>query len=98
MKIWDEEGFSVWSGVKRPLRCFKIEETRLKNGRIEETYTEYLVTSCPKAITPAKTLWRIMHRRWDIENSIFHLLKTYCSFEHCFCHDENAVPAMWLLM
>lgn len=39
-----------------------------------------------------------MHRRWDIENSIFHLLKTYCSFEHCFCHDENAVPAMWLLM
>jgi hypothetical protein len=48
VKIWDEEGFRVWSGVKRPLRCLKIEETRLKNGRIEETYTEYLVTSCPR--------------------------------------------------
>ncbi len=100
-KIWDEEGFMSWSSLGVPVRCIKVEETvtRVEKGQlVKNTYVEYLVTTCPKATTPARVLWRIMHRRWDIENSLFHNLKTYSSFEHCFCHDENAVPAMWLLM
>ena len=101
VKIWDEEGCTSWEGLARPVRCMKIQETvsRREGGQwVRKTCIEYLVTTYPKATVPAVTLWKAMHRRWDIENSVFHLLKTYCSFEHCFCHDENAVPAMWLLM
>lgn len=101
VKMWDEEGFTSWPSLGVPVRCIKIEETvtRIEKGRlVKTTYVEYLVTTCPKATTPAKSLWMVMHRRWDIENSVFHNLKTYSSFEHCFCHGENAVPAMWLLM
>lgn len=101
VKIWDEEGFTSWSSLGVPVRCIRVEETvtRVERGQlVKNTYVEYLVTTCPKATTSARVLWTIMHRRWDIENSVFHSLKTYSSFEHCFCHDENAVPAMWLLM
>ena len=45
-----------------------------------------------------KTLFKIIRSRQDIENSIFHNLKTECGLEHCFVHGGNAIEAVLCLM
>ena len=100
IKIWDEEGFTSWDGVRGSLRCLKVEEVRhsIKNGRpVTEENTSYIVTTCPKALVRPLTVWKIMHARWDIENRVFHEAKTYCSLDHCFIHDEVATEVFWML-
>ncbi len=44
------------------------------------------------------TLFKIIRSRQDIENSIFHNLKTECGLEHCFVHGGNAIEAVLCLM
>jgi hypothetical protein len=100
VRIWDEEGFTIWDKVRAPLRCLKVEEVRhsLRDGeRVSERSTSYIVTTCPKGLVKAITVWKIMHARWDIENEVFHEAKTYCSLGHCFIHDEVATEVMWNL-
>ncbi|MGB9879843.1 MAG: transposase [Anaerolineae bacterium] len=100
VRIWDEEGFTIWDKVRTPLRCLKVEEVRhsLKDGEpVSERSTSYIVTTCPKALVKTITVWKIMHARWDIENEVFHEAKTYCSLGHCFIHDEVATEVMWNL-
>ena len=99
VKIWDIDGFTSWENVEEPLRCIRVEETvKFKqNGRLQsKTYITYFVTTCDKSIK-AETIWKIGHRRWDIENSIFHDLKTNWYFEHNYTHDSNALQVLWLI-
>src|SRR5690606_41335447 len=43
----------------------------------------HIATTMPRAILPTETVWLIMHRRWDIENSLFNDLKqNWRSEEH----------------
>lgn len=44
-------------------------------------------------VTAVETLWKVIHRRWDIENNVFHQLKTEWHLDHCFLHSPtgNAV-------
>ena len=101
VRIWDEENFTSWEEVKFPLRVLKVEETRISvTGEIlsDKTVT-HIVTTASKSTLPTGSLWRVMHRRWDIENKIFHNLKTYWGFNHSFHHEENAFMAMrWLIV
>ncbi len=101
LKIWDEENFTSWDNVKSPLRCLKVEETRVTTcrGKItEETVTEYhIVTTVPKAIMKADIVWQIMHRRWDIENNIFCDLKQNWGFRHCYIHDPKAIEVWYMI-
>jgi hypothetical protein len=100
VRIWDEEGFTIWDGVRVPLRCLRVEELRhsLRDGEpVSESNTSYIVTTCPKGLVKAITVWKIMHSRWDIENEVFHEAKTYCSLGHCFIHDEVATEVLWNL-
>jgi hypothetical protein len=101
VRIWDEENFASWEEAPCALRVLRVEETRLSvTGEIlnEKTVT-HIVTTASKTTLPTKSLWRIMHRRWDIENKIFHDLKTYWGFKHSFHHKENAFMAMrWLIV
>jgi hypothetical protein len=30
-----------------------------------------------------------MHKRWDIENNVFHQLKTEWHLDHCFLHSHR---------
>lgn len=101
VRIWDAENFTSWQEVRLPLRVLKVEETRISvtgeelNGR---TVT-HIVTTAGKATLPTASLWRIMHRRWDVENKTFHNLKTYWGFKHSFHHEENAFMVMrWLIV
>ncbi|NLB74603.1 MAG: transposase [Firmicutes bacterium] len=101
LKIWDEENFTSWDGVKSPLRCLKVEETRVTTCRGEitgETVTEcHIVTTVPKAIMEADIVWQIMHRRWDIENNTFCDLKQNWGFRHCYIHDPKAIEVWYTI-
>ena len=44
------------------------------------------------------TIFKIIRGRQDIENSIFHNLKTECGLEHCFVHGQNAIEAVFCLI
>lgn len=54
----------------------------------------WLVTTLESA--DYKTLWQMMHKRWDIEENAFHQLKTYYHAKHCYC--KNAVETVFYLM
>ena len=64
---------------------------------VTETTVTHIVTTCPKALVKPFTVWKIMHKRWGMENGVFHEAKTYCSFEHCFIHHEVATEVFWML-
>ena len=39
----------------------------------------------------SRVLWKMMNRRWDIEENGFHQLKTYYHAKHCYCHAATEV-------
>lgn len=47
---------------------------------------------------PLKTLYKIMHQWWDIENSVFNKMKIYSALNHCFIHNPDAIKAILYLM
>ena len=51
----------------------------------------------PMALMKPEVLWQIVHRRWDIENSIFNDLKMNWRFGHCYAHDVTAIQAIYAL-
>ena len=53
----------------------------------------WLVTTSD--VVPYEILWKMMHKRWDIEENVFHQLKTYYYAKHCYCH--AGVEAVFLL-
>ncbi len=99
VRIWDSEGFKSWSGIEAPLRVLRIEETRVShNGKVlSEPVVTHLVTTADKSTVPTETLWRILHRRWDIENKVFHDLKKFWGFGHNYHHDPTAFMVMLYL-
>jgi hypothetical protein len=101
VELWDEEGFTSWEQVNAPLRCVKVREIKRVTRRgevIEETQSEYhIVTTVPKALMKPELLWQIVHRRWDIENTIFCDLKQNWGFGHCYTHDLVGIKALYAL-
>lgn len=71
------------------------EKTENDDGEIENKIVDVVTTDPNMA---AETVWKIIHKRWDIENSAFHQMKGDCAFEHCFNHGEMAIDAIFLLM
>lgn len=92
IEVWDLCGFEM-QDVKRKLRVIRYRETERKNGK-KESRTMWLVTTLESA--DYKTLWQMMHKRWDIEENAFHQLKTYYHAKHCYC--KNAVETVFNLM
>ncbi|MGM0651850.1 MAG: transposase, partial [Bacillota bacterium] len=99
VRIWDSEGFESWAKVKVPLRVLRIEETRVSHtGKVlSEPVVTHLVTTADETTVPTETLWRILHRRWDIENKAFHDLKKFWGFGHNYHHDPTAFMVMLYL-
>ena len=65
------------------------------NGEIEEK-TVRLITTDKKM--SAITAWKIMHKRWDIENTCFRQLKTFCNLEHSYVHKGNSIETILIIM
>jgi len=101
IKIFDEENFN-WSDVDKPLRMLKVKERKKtvnKHGEIveEETKESYFATTMEKIQLKALTVWKIAHRRWDEENSVFHWLKTHWNFDHIYSSDPHVIQAMYYI-
>lgn len=98
VRIWDADACVMWSGLDEPIRCLRVEETRWVRAQsewvAEESVTYHIVTTMPQAIIRPETVWTIMHRRWDIENSLFNDLKQNWHFSHCYTHDVEGIEAM----
>jgi hypothetical protein len=74
------------------------EETVIKRHRqnhrwIEETEVHpwWWATTLSVSQLSTRMLWYIAHRRWEIENDLFHTLVTYWSLDHCFKHHPTAI-------
>lgn len=102
VEIWDEEQFTSWQQVNKPLRCLRVRETRKKvnaAGEVVETstLTTHFVTSAEKATMPALTAWKIAHVRWDIENTAIRFLKHHFKLEHAYSYDPTAIQVILAL-
>jgi hypothetical protein len=95
VKVWEEKGFE-FTETKRSLRILKFVETYTKDG-LSQVKEMWVATTCSDAV-PAEIIWRIMHKRWDIEENGFHILKTYYHAKHCFMHDSVGIEAVFMLM
>ena len=98
IRAWDAEGFTTAEGIEVPLRVLHTEETVTERHRqnhqwIEKTeiHNWWWVTTLPISQIPTRLLWHIAHRRWEIENNLFHTLVTYWSLDHCFKHQPTAI-------
>lgn len=81
------------------IRIYKFVEIIITNIKGQENicFREVYVGATDKNM-PAKTAWTIMHKRWDIENTCFNQLKTYCNLEHCYTHNPTAIEAILYIM
>ncbi|MFT5871834.1 MAG: putative transposase YbfD/YdcC, partial [Clostridium sp.] len=86
-----EKNFNM-NNVDKPLRFVKF--IKKKN---DKKYSQILLISTSFEI-PLKVLYKIISARWDIENSVFNNLKTYCALDRCFVHNINAIEAILYLM
>ena len=66
-------------------------------GEEKFLFREILVGTTDKNLD-AKTVWKIIHYRWYIENTCFHQLKSYCNMDHCFNYNDNSIRAIILIM
>ncbi|WP_123052618.1 transposase [Clostridium sp. JN-1] len=48
--------------------------------------------------TSVETLWKVMHRRWDIENNAFHQLKTEWHLDHCFLYSPAGIETVLMFI
>ena len=102
LEIWEEEGFTSWETVRKPLRCIRVRETRKKVNAAGEvigskTITTHFVTSASKQTIPALTVWKIAHARWDIENTAIRFLKHHFRLEHAYSYDPRAIEVLLAL-
>jgi hypothetical protein len=98
IQAWDTEGFTTAEGIEVPLRVLHTEETVTKRHRQNHQWIEkteihhwWWVTTLLISQVPTRLLWHIAHRRWEIENNLFHTLVTYWSLDHCFKHQPTAI-------
>jgi len=89
VNVWDLNGFEM-EGVEGRLRVLKFVEQHPKE-KVERIM--WVVTSLKNA--DYKTIWVMMHKRWDIEENGFHQLKTYYHAKHCFEHE--AVETIFMI-
>lgn len=94
IKAWDESNFEMPdSDIK--IRFLKFIE-EIHNGDKIEFKEAWIITT--DKFTSAETLWKIMHKRWHIENNAFHQLKTEWHLDHCFLHSPAGVETVLLFI
>lgn len=100
---WDISGFTTWPQLGHPVRVARSVETtiirRQLSGKDEEQIVEWLwATSLPVERASTRTLVRVGHRRWSIENEALNELVNAWHANHVYKHDGNAMVVVWLLL
>jgi hypothetical protein len=101
----DVEGFALAEGVKVRLRVLHADETFTKRERIGKQRIETVedhhwgwATTFPLSQLTSHQLWKAGHRRWDVENDLFHMLSAHWALDHCFKHDPTAIVNFILML
>ena len=94
VKAWDEDNFEM-SDADIKVRFIKFAE-EIHVGDKVEIKEGWIITT--DKFTSVETLWKIMHRRWDIENNAFHQLKTEWHLDHCFLHSPTGVETVLMFI
>jgi hypothetical protein len=94
VKAWDEDNFEM-SDADIKVRFIKFVE-EIHVGDKVEIKEGWIITT--DKFTSVETLWKIMHRRWDIENNAFHQLKTEWHLDHCFLHSPTGVETVLMFI
>ncbi len=109
-KVNKSEAIAIWTNIKDFESVKVYEETFwMKNVDRKLRFVKYLMTrhdgkhSQIMIVTTCMemeliTLFRIIRARQNIENSIFHNLKTECGLEHCYVHGGNSIEAVLCLI
>lgn len=95
-------------GVAEPVRVVRFIEIPIqKNGCLDtsrntkgellrEERTAYMLCTDPSI--PIRTIWKVLHVRWDIEDSCFHMLSADCHIKHLCPHKAaEQIIALMLL-
>ncbi len=85
-------GYFKMNNVGPELRFIKFHQRKQNNKR-----TQIMIITTSMDLEP-NTLYKIIKARQDIENSIFHKLKTECGLSHCYVHGGNAIEAVLCLI
>lgn len=95
---WDAEGFTSFQGVDEPMRVVHTEETQTQHTQRNGKWTDEIqvhnwwwTTTVPQFMMPTRVFRNAAHRRWDIEDRLFHALATHWHLNHCFKHDPVAI-------
>ncbi len=94
--IHQERKIKAWSdifeyeGIK--IRIVKFEETYNKTKKEKQVDIIYVIST--NIDISVKTINKIIHARWDIENNGFNELKSYWNMKHCFISEENAIDVV----
>ncbi|AEM78601.1 transposase [Thermoanaerobacter wiegelii] len=90
VSAWDDDGFEM-RGMDIKVRFIRFLEN-IQEGDKKELKEVWIVTTNKNICV--ETLWKIIHKRWDIENNVFHQLKAECHFDHCYLHSPRGVEAI----
>jgi hypothetical protein len=92
---WEEFEMEM-TNVREKVRFVRFVEhiQVLSRGQVtrQETKEVMVVTTCGAEVG-LESLWRMIHHRWDIENSLFHQLKTHWHMDHRYVDGFNAICA-----
>ena len=94
IKAWDEDNFEM-PDLEIKVRFIKFIE-EIHNGDKIEIKESWIITT--DKLTPVETLWKIMHKRWDVENNAFHQLKTEWNLDHCFLHSPAGIETILMFI
>jgi len=86
------ENFFIMNNVGSELRFIKFHQTNQNNKR-----TQIMIITTSMNLEP-NTIYKIIKANKDIENSIFHKLKTECGLSHCYVHGGNAIEVVLCLI
>jgi hypothetical protein len=102
-ECWDTEGFNTWPQCRHPVRVVRSLETstvkRQLDKQVEARQVNWVwvtTLSTPRAST--KTVVRIGHDRWDIENRSFNELTNRWYADHVYRHHPTAILFLWLML
>jgi len=94
VKSWDEPEMEM-TNLEMKIRFVKYVLEIHDNDKVEFRVIQIITTN--KKMT-VETLLKMIQKRWDIENCIFHQLKTEWHMDHCYIHGGTAVETVMLFM
>jgi len=91
VRAWDEDGFEMAGMEEIKVRFIRFLE-EIYEGDNKELKEIWVVTTSKNI--RVETVWKIIHKRWDIENDVFRQIKTQYHFDHCYVHSEVGTEAV----